>query len=183
MVLAFGSRGRAVKRNLTNIFLFSKRFIIIYFSLQFRKNEISRRKNSSFIVPPLAWQSVIPDPNAPIRRKVSRFEVITFSDVTATEISGIGTQQSDERSQPETITPNLSSDSLIVTVESDVKVHVINERPEINSLKIDLNISIFIHFIFHRVACLWNKVSECLRKKEKNGRQMKCSRWSSLRKI
>jgi hypothetical protein len=84
--------------------------------LQFRKNEISRRKNSSFIVPPLAWQSVIPDPNAPIRRKVSRFE--------------IGTQQSDERSQLETITPNLSSDSLIVTVESDDKVQVINQKPE-----------------------------------------------------
>jgi hypothetical protein len=130
VVLAFGSRGRAVKRNLTNIFLFSKRFIIIYFSLQFRKNEISRRKNSSFIVPPLAWQSVIPDPNAPIRRKVSRFEVITFSDVTATDFSGIGTQQSDERSQLETITPNLSSDSLIVTVESDDKVQVINQKPE-----------------------------------------------------
>ncbi|XP_046643134.1 chloride channel protein 2-like isoform X1 [Daphnia pulicaria] len=90
--------------------------------IEARKNEISRRKNSSFIVPPLAWQSVIPDPNAPIRRKVSRFEVITFSDVTATDFSGIGTQQSDERSQLETITPNLSSDSLIVTVESDDKV-------------------------------------------------------------
>lgn len=180
-VLAFGSRGEAVKQNLTNIFLFRKRFTIIPFSLPFRKNEISRRKSSSFIVPPLAPQSevsVIPDPNAPIRRKVSRFEVITFSDVSVTKFSGIGTRQSVE---PETITPNLSSDSLIVTVESDDKVQVINEisQKSINSIKY----LIFIHFIFHRVACLSNKVSVCPRKKKKNGRQMKCSRWPSLRKI
>ena len=76
---------------------------------------------------------VAQETKAPVRRKVSRFEVITSPNVVATVVSETGTQPSGEPSQLPTITHPLSSDPLAVTritVEPDDKVEVSNTLNE-----------------------------------------------------
>jgi chloride channel 2 len=77
--------------------------------------------------------SVAHESNAPVRRKVSRFEVITSPNVVATVISETGTQRPGESSQPSTITHPMSSDPLAVTrvtVEpDDSRVEVSRQNP------------------------------------------------------
>nr|CAH0108617.1 unnamed protein product [Daphnia galeata] len=76
---------------------------------------------------------VAQETKAPVRRKVSRFEVITSPNVVATVVSETGTQPSGEPSQLPTITHPLSSDPLAVTritVEPDDKVEIREAQPQ-----------------------------------------------------
>lgn len=92
--------------------------------MHFRKIRLGQRRNLSFVIPQLDYYSEIQ--NAPVRRKVSRFEVTTLSDVSI--VSQNGSQRFiGEHFHPQTITHRLSSDSLAesrFTVECDDKIQV-----------------------------------------------------------
>ena len=87
--------------------------------MHFGKKRLGQRRNLSFVIPQLDYYSEIQ--NAPVRRKVSRFEVTTLSDVSI--VSQNGSQRFiGEHFHPQTITHRLSSDSLAeshFTVECD----------------------------------------------------------------
>jgi hypothetical protein len=91
---------------------------IILFLMLIRKKNLRQKRNTSFIIPAAAPQ---PDhfviQNVPVRRKVSRFEVITLPNVTV--VSEKETQQLGEPSQP----PSNSTVSPFA-LESDGKLEV-----------------------------------------------------------
>nr|CAH0108614.1 unnamed protein product [Daphnia galeata] len=90
--------------------------------IESRKIRLGQRRNLSFVIPQLDYYSEIQ--NAPVRRKVSRFEVTTLSDVSI--VSQNGAQRFiGEHFHPQTITHRFSSDSLAesrFTVECDDKI-------------------------------------------------------------
>lgn len=108
------------------------------FSGHFRKKELRQRAKMALLFtepispPPIELMSqtepsVAQQPNVPVRRKVSRFEVFTSPNLTAAIVSETGRMQIADAPQRQTSVCSLLSDPLAmtrITVEPDDKEEV-----------------------------------------------------------